>query len=518
MGKRLEEAIQRYHDIQEKNLLGGGIEHIERQHKRGKLTARERIDELIDPGTFSELGSCVGTTGVRMDGRQAVAPCDGAVSGTGLVHGRLVMIYAPDFTVLGGSTATQHIYKFAKTLEMAAKWGIPMVNLLDSSGGRLGYKDVTPAGIDWQFKIQSIYSGVIPQITVLMGPCIAGGAYLPTLCDFLLMSRISANMWLGGPRQTQAATSEVIDKNVGGADYHMQLTGTADMVGDDDQETIKQCRELLRYLPQNFREKPPLREQSDDPNREVPQLNELVPDSFDEKYDMHDVIKQLVDNGDYLEIKDEYAKNLITCFARFDGQPVGIVANNSAEPGSMLDINTCDKYYRFLQILDGYNLPLINLVDTPPELPGEAQEQKGLLRHIGKIVDVYATTTVPKISVILRETYADTGGLIMGGLKSMGADLAFAWPIAQFGVEASALDYAKVYGKGVEADAYDTYLSRSREKVDVFDVGHSWTAQVIDEIILPRNTRKKIIEALVLTKNKTEILPERSKCHTSPPT
>jgi acetyl-CoA carboxylase carboxyltransferase component len=518
MGKRLEEAIQRYYGLQEKNLLGGGIEHIERQHNRGKLTARERIDVLIDPGTFSELGSCVGTTGVRLDGRQAVAPCDGAVSGTGLVHGRLVMIYAPDFTVLGGSTGVQHIYKFAKTLEMAAEWGMPMVNLLDSSGGRLGYTDVVPAGIEWQFKIQSKYSGVIPQITVLMGPCIAGGAYLPTLCDFLLMSRISANMWLGGPRQTQAATSEVIDKNVGGADYHMQLTGSADMVGDDDEETIKQCRELLRYLPQNFQEKPPRREHSDTTTREVPQLNELVPDNLDQKYDMHDVIRELVDDGDYLEIKDEYAKNLITCFARFDGQPVGMVANNPAEPGSMLEINTCDKYYRFLQILDGYNIPLVNLVDTPPELPGESQEQKGLLRHIGKIVDVYATTTVPKISIVLRESYADTGGLIMGGLKSMGADLTYAWPIAQFGVEASTLDYAKVYGKGVEEDACETYLARSREKVDVFDVAHSWTAQMVDEIILPKDTRKKIIEALVLTKNKRETLPLRSKCHTSPPT
>ncbi|MEK6194001.1 MAG: propionyl-CoA carboxylase, partial [Deltaproteobacteria bacterium] len=200
MGKRLEKAIKRYHDIQGKNLIGGGVQHIERQHNRGKLTARERIDVLIDPGTFSELGSCVGTTGLRMDGREALAPCDGAVVGTARANNRLIMIYASDFTVLGGSTAVQHMLKFVKSLQMAARWGIPMVNLLDSSGGRLGYSDVAPAGVDWYFRLQSLYSGVIPQITVLMGPCIAGGAYLPTLCDFLLMSRISANMWLGGPR------------------------------------------------------------------------------------------------------------------------------------------------------------------------------------------------------------------------------------------------------------------------------------------------------------------------------
>jgi len=518
MGKRMEEAIRRYEDIQQKNLLGGGIKDIERQHERGKLTARERIDQLIDPGTFSELGSCVGTTGVRIDGRIPVAPCDGAVVGTAKVHGRPIIIYASDFTVLGGSTATQHLMKYAQTLIMAANWGLPMVNLLDSSGGRLGYSDVITAGIEWHFRLQSHYSGLIPQITVLMGPCIAGGAYLPTLCDFLLMSRISANMWLGGPRQTQAATSEKFDRNVGGADYHMQLSGSADTVGKDDEETIAQCRELIRYLPQNFREKVPDWPRTDDPRREVKELEELVPDDFDQTYDMHDVIRVLVDGGEFYEIKDEYAKNLITCFCRFDGEVVGLVANNPKFPGSILEVNSCDKYYRFLQALDAYNIPLVNLVDTPPVVPGESEEAKGLLRHIGKVVDVYATATVPKISVVLREAYADAGSLIMGGLKSVGTDLTYAWPISRFAVEASSLDYRQIYGKGIEEDAYEAYLNRSREKVDAFDVGLSWTAQVVDEIILPRDTRKKIIEALEVTRNKRQALPRRAKMHTSPPT
>jgi propionyl-CoA carboxylase beta chain len=513
----MKEAIKRYREIQEKNPIGGGMKHVERQHKRGKLTARERIDVLIDPGTFNELGSAVGTTSQRIDGRIPEAPCDGAVVGTGEVNGRLTMVYASDFTVLGGSTGTQHLMKFARCLEMAKVWGIPMVNLLDSSGGRLGYQDVATAGVDWHFRIQSRYSGVIPQITVLMGPCIAGGAYLPTLCDFLLMSRISANMWLGGPRQTQAATSEKIDRNVGGADYHMQYSGSCDIVGDDDEETVKKCRELLRYIPQNFRETVPDWQNADDPNREVPKLADLVPDDFAKTYDMHQVIEQLVDDGEYFELKDEYAKNLITCFARFNGEVAGIVANNPHYPGSALEINTCDKYYRFLQILDAYNIPLINLVDTPPVVPGEAEEAKGLIRHIGKITDVYATTTVPKISIVLREAYADAGSMIMGGLKSMGADLTYAWPIARFAVEASDLDYGKVYGKGIEDDAYEAYLNRSREKVDVFDVGLTWTAQVIDEIIEPKDTRKKIIQALNITRNKQEKLPDRAKIHGSPP-
>ena len=518
MGKRMEEAIARYYDIQEKNLLGGGIQHIERQHNRGKLTARERIDVLADPGSFEENGSCVGTTGARMDGRVAVAPCDGAIVGTVRVHGRLVMVYASDFTVLGGSTASQHGFKYAKSLMMAAQWGIPMVNLLDSSGGRLGYTDVGGVGIDWQFRLESLYSGNIPQITVLMGPCIAGGAYLPTLCDFIIMSRVSANMWIGGPRQTQAATSEVIDENIGGADYHMQFSGSAEMVGDDDEESIKQCRELLRYLPSNYREKPPRWDRTDDVTRETEVLTDLVPDDFSQTYDMHDVIKEIADGGEYLEIKEGYAKNLITCFCRFNGESVGLVANNPKYPGSMLSINSCDKYYRFLQVVDAYNLPLVNLIDTPPVVPGESEEAIGLLRHYGKITDVYATTTVPKISVVIRECYADAGSMIMGGLKGMGADITYAWPIAQFGIEASTLDYTEVYGKGIEDDAYEAYMDRSREKIDGFDVGHTWTAQIVDELILPKDTRKKIIHALDMTRNKSEKLPARAKNHTAPPT
>jgi acetyl-CoA carboxylase carboxyltransferase component len=397
-------------------------------------------------------------------------------------------------------------------------WCIPMVNLLDSSGGRLGYQDVAMAGVDWHFRIQSLYSGVVPQITVLMGPCIAGGAYLPTLCDFLLMSRVSANMWLGGPRQTQAATSEIIDRNIGGADYHMQLSGSCDAVGDNDEETVKKCRSLLRYLPQNFREKPPGRQKTDDPLREVDSLVKIVPDEFNRTYDMHAVIKELVDDGDYFEIKDEYAKNLITCFCRFDGEVVGLVANNPGFPGGALEVNSCDKYYRFLQVLDAYNIPLVNLVDTPPVVPGETEEARGLIRHIGKIIDVYATTTVPKISIILREAYADAGSLIMGGVKSMGTDLTYAWPLALFAVEASRMDYHKIYAKGIEEDAYEVYLNRSREKIDVFDVGRTWTSQVIDEIIEPGDTRKKIIQALRITRNKKENLPRRAKMHGSPPT
>lgn len=518
MGERMKEAIQKLKEIHQKNLLGGGLAHIERQHSRGKMTARERIDCLIDSGTFQELGSCVGTTGSRIDGKKSEAPCDGAIIGTARVDGRMVAVYASDFTVYGGSIGTQHLQKCAQLINLAARWGIPMLWLLDSSGGRLGYRDVPTGGLDWYFALESRYSGLIPQINVLMGPCIAGQAYAPALCDFLLMSRVSANLWLGGPRMTEAATSEIIGREVGGADYHMTHSGTCDVVGETDEETIKKARQLLSYLPSNYRETPPYKQPADDPGREVNGLLDIVPDQYDLTYDMHEVIKLLVDDGDYFEIKKTYAPNLLTCFCRFNGEAVGLVANNPREPGSILEIDSCDKYYRFLQVLDAYNIPLVNLVDTPPVVPGEEQETKGLLRHFGKILDTYATATIPKISVILREAYADAGSIIMGGVKGMGVDLCYAWPIARFAVQASQLDIRRAYSQGVEEDAHEGYLNRSREKVDVFEAAKSWTAQVVDEVIEPKETRKRIIEALQITRNKKEKLPPRAKYHGTPPT
>jgi len=520
MGKIMAAAIRKLREIKARNLLGGGPEATERQHARGKLTARERIACLVDPGTFSELGSCVQTTGRRIDGKAVEVPCDGAVIGTGKVDGRSVAVYASDFTVLGGSIGTQHIQKCAKLIDQAAGWGIPVVWLLDSSGGRLGYQDIPTAGIDWYFALQSRYSGLIPQINVLMGPCIAGQAYAPTLCDFLLMSRGTGYLWLGGPRMVQAATSEKIGEEVGGADYHMVYSGTCDVVGADDRDTILKARELLGYLPSNWREPPPRRETADSPSRRTGELEEIVPDDYDRKYDMHEVIKLLVDDGRYFEIKNEYAKCLITCFARFNGETAGVVANNPGEPGSILGIDACDKYYRFLQVLDAYNIPLVNLVDTPPFVPGEDQEARGLLRHGGKILDVYATATIPKISVVLREAYGDAGSIVMGAVKGMGVDLCYAWPIARFAVEASALDCRQIYpmGLGIEEDAYPGYLNRAREKIDAFAAAGSWTAQAVDEIIEPEETRQKIIEALQLTKNKQKKLPLRAKRHGTPPT
>lgn len=512
------EALKKLKQVHERNLWGGGQKWIERQRSLGKLLARERIEYLVDPGTFEELGSTVETTSIRIDGKVIESPCDGAIVGHGKVYGRPVAIYASDFTVQGGSIGQQHMVKFVKLWDYAGKWGIPMVWLLDSSGGRLGQDDIACAGVEWFFWYEARYSGVVPQITVLMGPCIAGQAYAPCMTDFLFMVRETAHLWLGGPRMTAAATSEKMEEIVGSADYHMVYSGTCDVVGIDDKDAIIKARELLRYLPSNYREKPPVLKTHDLPYREVNELTEIVPVDTRKTYDMHDVIKRVVDEGNYFELKDEYAKQLITCFCRFNGQPVGLVASNPKEPGSILECNACDKYYRFLQVLDAYNIPLVNLIDTPSYVPGEEEEKRGLLRHGGKLIHLYATSTIPKVTIILREAYGDAGSIVMGGVKGTGVDLCYAWPIATIGIEASELDLREAYGKGIEDNAYEKYLSRPREKLNVFEVSRTWTSQVVDEVIHPKDTRKKIIEALELTKNKVEQLPVKAKKHGTPPT
>ena len=523
MDKIMKEAAERLQKVRAENLSGGGVKALERQRQLGKLPARERIDLFYDPDTFQELGSLVKSTGVRIDGKVNITPCDGAIVGTGRVNGRPVGIYASDFSVQAGSLGIQHVQKFFSITGWSGKWGIPIVWLLDSGGGRLGEYDIPRAGTEWFFWYESRFSGVVPQIHLLLGPCVAGQAYAPCLCDFLIMVRGISNMWLGGPRLTSSATSEKMDAEVGSADYHMKFSGTTDYVAVDDRHAIEITRKLLGYLPSNYKEKPPVVSPAgDDPYRNTFELYDIVPGNLAENYDMHDVIRVLVDNGDFLELKDEYAKKLITCFARINGQSVGIVANNPCEPGSILERDACDKYYRFLSNLDAYNIPLINLVDTPDYIPGEEEEEVGLLRHGGKIIDVYATVSIPKISVILRRAYGDASAFIMGVSKGMGADICYAFPNVEMAVEVSNMNIHEVYPDGgVEDDAYECYLNRPRERVSVFEVANTWSSNVIDEVIDPSETRRKIIEALEITKRKQETLPmfpRTKKGHGAPPT
>lgn len=506
----VKEAMEKLEEDRKENLEGGGLQFIERQHSLGKLTVRERLDILYDPGTFEEWGSTVRGTDLPMDGKVRKTPSDAMIIGSGKINGREVGVSAADFTIMAGSIGTQHCIKMTKAMEWAVKWHIPFIWILDSAGGRLSQAgNIGRCGsMDFWFYMQSFASGKIPQVNVLLGPCVAGQGYCPNLCEFNIMAEKTSYMWLGGPRMVAAAKKEEKVKlggEVGSARYHMQF-GSADILGEDDRDALLKTRFLLSYFPQNYLERPPVVETGDAPNRMVEGLYDIVPAAG--SYDMHQVIGKLVDNGEHLEIKSDYAKQIITCFARFAGQAVGIIANNPAEPGGM-DNDACDKCNKFIRILDAYNFPLVNLVDTPSTIPGEEWESGGLIRHQSRLIYAYATATIPKLSVVLRHCYADNGGLVMGFSKGMGADLCYVWPTSELALECSEMDI--VASCDLEKGAYEGYLKRAREKLDPFDLGLYAISQTMDEVIDPRDTRRKIIRALEITANKAEELPGRAK-------
>lgn len=523
---KMQEALDKLNAIHVENLELGGPEKIEWQHSKGKLTCRERLDLLIDPGSFKELGSAVRSTGTPMDGKIRKSPCDGLVAGTAEINGRTVAVVSCDFTVFAGSVGKQNGAKYAKLLTWAAKWGVPFIWILDSSGGRLNETDNIPgAGIDFWFEYQSIMLGSVPQLQVLAGPCVAGQAYCPNLVDFLIMPKGIGFMWLGGPRMTKAATSEDMmskDAEMGGAEYHMKYSGSCDVVAEDDADALEHIKKLLSYIPSHNKEKAPFVDTGDDPNRSVEALRNILPDDPNAPYDMHDIIEQIVDKGTFYETKKGFAESLITGFCRFGGEVVGIVANNPAKPGSCMEPDASDKYYKFLNFLDCYNIPLLNLVDTVAFTSGDEWERPGVLRHQGKIIYTYSIATIPKITVIIRHAYFDSGAFIMGCNHGMGTDLIYAWPTTEGAVEAADPPIAHVFKDDIEEDAYEGYLKRSGQKLDAFDFATQFAAQVVDELIDPADTRIRIMEALKLTKDKVKIgvekLPPKRKAHGTAPT
>lgn len=523
---KMQEALERLNATHAENMELGGADRIELQHSKGKLTARERIDLLVDPGTFQELGSSVRSTGTPMDGKVRKSPCDGLVMGTGRVNGRAIALVSCDFTVFGGAIGKQNGQKYSKLLVWAAKWGIPFIWILDSSGGRLNEFDEIPgAGVDFWFEYQSIMLGSVPQLQMLAGPCVAGQAYCPNLVDFLVMPKGTGFMWLGGPRMTRAATGEDMiskEEEMGGAEYHMKYSGSCDVVSENDADGIEHIKKLLSYIPQNNKEKAPFLDTGDDPNRRVEELRNILPEDINAAYDIHDVIENIVDKGTFYETKKNFAECLITGFCRFGGNVTGIVANNPAKPGSCVEPDPTDKYYKFLNFLDCYNIPLVNLVDTVPFTSGDEWERKGILRHHGKLLYTYSVATIPKISVILRRAYFDAGAFAMGCTHGMGTDLIFAWPTAEGAVEAAEPPVAAVFKDEIEEDAYEGYLKRPGEKLDAFGLATQFAAQTVDELIHPADTRIKIIEALKVTESKvtlgSEKLPPKRKAHGTAPT
>jgi acetyl-CoA carboxylase carboxyltransferase component len=498
--QRLLEALLRR--LQEKKKAAtamGGPANVQRQHARGKLTVRERIDRFFEPGSFVELGGLVRSQIPDFGMSYRDTPADGVVTGYGRVNGREVAIYATDFTILAGSAGESHAAKIAAVVELAGRMRVPLVGLLDSAGARLHEGSALSRPFNRIFINQSIYSGVIPQIQVLMGPCAAGQGYSPMLSDFLIMTRRTAYMWLGGPRLTQAATGEDIDDAVVGSAHSNMRSGQCDFIVEDDDDALELTKRLLSYLPQHWEERPPTVPVEDPPDRREEKLLEILPDSARMTYDMHEIVELIVDQETFLEVKDGFAPNIIT-----------------DELGGVMENDCADKYMRFLVFCNAFNIPLVTLVDTPGFVVGREWEDKGILRHGAKLLHGYACATVPKISVIIRRAYG--GGNVVMGSKTMGADFSFAWPTAEISImgpeSAAAVIWAEEIQKAKESEAQAALLEKRcqeyRDKyINIFNLAENYRYDFVDDIIDPRETRPVLIRSLEALRNKRVQLPRR---------
>ncbi len=510
------QVLQEIEEHRNRYKMGSSPKDVEKQHQRGKLTARERVELFFDPGTFQELNlwSFPFRTGYEIDER--FSPADAVVVGYGKVDGRTVMTYAHDFTVLTGTQATVQHAKITKTIETAMKMGVPYVGIFDSAGIRLQDRQGEPGsrppadGIGLHGTGSYMYSppaasGVVPQIALMLGPQFAGSAYSPVLKDFLIMREGPGFMALASPPVIKAVTGAVVtNEEIGGAMMHAKISGTCDMVVQSDEEGIAVCRKMLGYWPSNWQEKPPLGALSDSPDRQEEELLDIVPFDLGKGYDMHRLISLLVDQGDYLEIKALYAPNIFTCFARMGGQSVGLIANNPEINGGAFDMKAADKEARFIRFCDAFNIPLVFLADTIGFLPDHKQQILGFDKQAAKVMYAICEATVPKITVYLRNC-SGLGELTMG-TEQMGVDLVLAWPNAQIGrvaPETAYEIYQKQGSEGVSESEIVDFVSKHN------DIYHAGARSLFNEIIDPRKTRPMIISALNWLAGKTEKRPWR---------
>ncbi|REF00427.1 acyl-CoA carboxylase subunit beta [Thermomonospora umbrina] len=489
----------------------------ERQHARGKLTARERIDLLLDEGSFHEVEPLRRhrAHGFGLEDRRPHT--DGVVTGWGTVHGRRVCVYAHDFQIFGGSLGEAHATKIHKVMDLAISTGVPIVALCDGAGARIQEGVTALAGYGGIFRRNSAASGVVPQISVILGPCAGGAAYSPALTDFVFMARGPAEMYLTGPEVIAAVTGEHVTRDrLGGADAHARSAGTATFVHDDERSCIEDVRHLLTLLPSNNREPPPTARATDPADRATPRLLEIVPSDPSIPYDMRAAIEEIVDDGDFLECHESWASNVICALARLSGRPVGIVGNQPRHLAGVLDRHASEKAARFVSFCDAFNIPLISLVDVPGFLPGVDQEHGGIIRHGAKLLSAYCNATVPRIQMILRKAFG--GAYIVMDSRSIGADLAYAWPlneIAVMGAEA-ACDVIFRHEIAGSPDPAATRAERvthyRRELMDPYSAAERG---LIDDVIDPCDTRRVLIEGLRLLATKHADLPDRK--HNNPP-
>ncbi|HOG58177.1 MAG TPA: acyl-CoA carboxylase subunit beta [Anaerolineaceae bacterium] len=483
--------------------LGGGQARIDKQHAKGSLTARERILLLLDEGSFRELEALV----VQQNDPQAESTLgDGVVTGYGKVDGRPVYVYAQDFTVQGGALGEMHSRKICRVMDLAAKSGAPIIGMIDSGGARIQEGVKSLGGYAEIFRRNAQYSGVVPQISLILGPCAGGAAYSPALTDLIIMVQKQSYMFLTGPQVIKTVTGEDVDfESLGGADVHLGISGTAHLVSPSERGALALCRQVLAYLPSNNIDSAPLVKSTDSPTRRSEALNALVPLNPNEPYSLHTAIEQIVDRGSFLEIQAGFAPNAIVGLARLDGRPVGIISQEPASMAGVMDIDSADKISRMVRFCDAFNLPIVTFVDSPGFLPGVDQEHRGVIRHGAKVLFAYSEASVPKVSVVTRKAYG--GAYVVMSSKYLGTDITYAWPSAEIAVM-GAEGAANILHRKQISDAQDPAAERARleeeyrqKYLNPYAAAH---AGYIDEVIEPAQTRQKLIEALELLANKVE--------------
>lgn len=491
------------HQRQAKIKLGGGEKRIAKQHQSKKLTARERVDRLLDLNTFVELDQFVTHRCTNFGMDQVEIPGEGIVTGYGMVEGRLVFVYAQDFTAQGGSLGEMHAKKITKVQDMALKLGAPIIGMNDSGGARIQEAVDALAGYGQIFYRNTLASGVVPQISAIMGPCAGGAVYSPALTDFIYMVENTSQMFITGPDVIRSVTGEEIDKEaLGGAMTHNSISGVAHFIAPDDDDCIRQIRRLLSFIPSNNLDKAPLYPSPDDPNRLIPELNEIIPDHSNQSYDMKEIIRLLVDQEDFYEVHTHYAKNIITCFARLNGRSVGIIANQPKFMAGCLDINASDKAARFIRFCDAFGIPLLNLVDVPGFLPGTKQEFDGIIRHGAKMLYAYSEATVPKVTLVTRKAYG--GSYIAMCSRDLGADQVISWPTGEIAVM-GASGAANIIFRG-DPDIQE----KTGEYIKNFATPYQAAARgFTDQIIEPQYSRIALINAFSAFESKKEIKPAK---------
>jgi len=501
-------------ELESRNLeaeMGGGQKRIEQQHNKGKMTARERIDYLLDEGSFQELDKFVVHRCQDFGMDKKKTPGDGVVTGYGRINGCLVFLFSQDFTVFGGSLSGAFGEKVCKVMDLALKNGAPMIGLNDSGGARIQEGVMSLGGYGEIFKRNVWSSGVVPQISVIMGPCAGGAVYSPALTDLTIMVKKTSNMFITGPQVIKAVTSEEVSAEaLGGAMAHNTKSGVAHFAEDSDQAALDRVKDLLSYLPQNYREKPPVVECTDDANRAEKSLNTVVPTNPRLPYDMTEIIRTVLDNNQFLEIQQHYAKNMVVGFGRLNGFSVGIIANQPKFLAGCLDTKASVKCARFIRMCDAFNIPTVTFVDVPGYLPGVQQEYDGIIKHGAKIIFAYSEATVPKITVVTRKAYG--GAYIAMSAKHLGGDINFAYPTAEIAVMGPEGAANIIFRKEL-SEADDPVATKERlveEYRDNFaspfkaaELGYT------DHIISPENTRPRLIQALMMLKDKRESIPDR---------